>query len=49
MVPIAISPQGPEALMVLGPKKSEEPYGGGDQELLFGIGSALDLLLQRPK
>jgi eukaryotic-like serine/threonine-protein kinase len=48
MVPIAIAPQGREALMVLGPKKSEEPYGSEDQELLSGIGSALALLLERP-
>lgn len=48
MVPIAISPHGREALMVLGPKKSEEPYGSEDQELLSGIGSALALLLERP-
>jgi len=48
MVPIAIAPHGREALMVLGPKKSEEPYGNEDQELLSGIGSALALLLERP-
>ncbi|MGA3211629.1 MAG: protein kinase [Terriglobales bacterium] len=48
MVPIAMAPHGREALMVLGPKKSEEPYGGEDQELLSGIGSALALLLERP-
>ena len=34
--------------MVLGPKRSEEPYGTEDQELLSGIGSALALLLERP-
>lgn len=48
MVPIAIAPHDREALMVLGPKKSEEPYGSEDQELLSGIGSALALLLERP-
>jgi tRNA A-37 threonylcarbamoyl transferase component Bud32 len=48
MVPIAIAPHGREALMVLGLKKSEEPYGTEDQELLSGIGSALALLLERP-
>ena len=48
MVPIAAAPHGREALMVLGPKKSEEPYGSEDQELLSGIGSALALLLERP-
>jgi serine/threonine-protein kinase len=48
MVPIMIAPHGREALMVLGPKKSEEPYSGEDQELLSGIGSALALLLERP-
>jgi tRNA A-37 threonylcarbamoyl transferase component Bud32 len=48
MVPIAIAPHGREALMILGPKKSEEPYGSEDQELLSGVGSALALLLERP-
>ncbi len=48
MVPIAIAAHSREALMVLGPKKSEEPYGTEDQELLSGIGSALALLLERP-
>jgi tRNA A-37 threonylcarbamoyl transferase component Bud32 len=48
MVPITIAAQGREALMVLGPKKSEEPYSSEDQELLSGIGSALGLLLERP-
>src|SRR5215472_8698193 len=48
IVPIAIAPQGREALMVLGPKRSEEPYSNEDQELLSGIGSALALLLERP-
>ena len=48
MVPVAIAPHGREALMVLGLKKSEEPYGSEDQELLSGIGSALALLLERP-
>ena len=48
MVPIAMASEGREALMVLGPKKSEEPYSSEDQELLAGIGSALALLLERP-
>ncbi len=48
MVPIATAPHGREALMVLGLKKSEEPYSSEDQELLSGIGSALALLLERP-
>jgi tRNA A-37 threonylcarbamoyl transferase component Bud32 len=48
MVPIAIAPHAREALIVLGPKKSEEPYGSEDQELLSGIASALALLLERP-
>ncbi len=48
MVPIAIASEGREALIVLGPKKSEEPYSSEDQELLSGIGSALALLLERP-
>jgi serine/threonine-protein kinase len=48
MVPIAMAPRGREALIVLGAKKSEEPYSSEDEELLSGIGSALGLLLERP-
>lgn len=48
MVPIGIAPHGREALMVLGMKKSEEPYGSEDEALLTGVCSALALLLERP-
>ena len=48
MVPIAMASEGREAIMILGPKKSEEPYSNEDQELLSATGSALALVLERP-
>ncbi len=45
--PIALAPQPTEALLVLGRKRSEEPYSGEDQELLQAIVSSLGLLLER--
>lgn len=48
MVPIAIAPHSREALLVLGLKKSEEPYSSEDQELLSNIAGALALLLEHP-
>jgi tRNA A-37 threonylcarbamoyl transferase component Bud32 len=48
IIPIALSPERTEALLVLGPKRSEEPYSREDTELLLAIVSALALLLERP-
>jgi hypothetical protein len=48
LVPISVSAFGREALLVLGSKKSEEPYGREDEDLLVAIASALALLLERP-
>jgi serine/threonine-protein kinase len=45
LIPIAITPGRTEALMVLGIKRSEEPYTHADQELLEAIASSLALLL----
>ena len=48
LVPVSLSGEGREALLVLGPKKSEEPYAAADQELLVAIANGLALLLERP-
>jgi tRNA A-37 threonylcarbamoyl transferase component Bud32 len=48
LVPVSLSAFGREALLVLGQKKSEEPYGSEDLELLVAIGNGLALLLERP-
>jgi len=46
-VPIATEPGGTEAILILGVKRSEEPYGRDDHELLTAIGDSLALLLDR--
>jgi serine/threonine-protein kinase len=48
LVPIDVSPGRQEALLVLGIKRSEEPYTRDDQELLDAIASSLALLLEPP-
>lgn len=48
LIPISLSAFGREALLALGSKKSEEPYGREDEALLVAICSALALLLERP-
>ena len=48
LVPVAISPERTEALLALGPKRSEEPYTREDQDLLVTIAASLALLLERP-
>jgi tRNA A-37 threonylcarbamoyl transferase component Bud32 len=45
--PICLAPEGTEALLVLGPKRSEEPYSKEDQDLLQAIAGSLALLLER--
>jgi eukaryotic-like serine/threonine-protein kinase len=47
LYPISLATNRPEALLVLGPKLSEEPYSQEDQELIEGIVSSLALLLER--
>jgi hypothetical protein len=47
LYPIALAANRPEALLVLGPKRSEEPYSQEDQELIEAITSSLALLLER--
>jgi tRNA A-37 threonylcarbamoyl transferase component Bud32 len=48
IVPIAMPPGGAEALLVLGVKRSEEPYSREDQELLAAVAASLGLLAERP-
>jgi serine/threonine-protein kinase len=48
LVPVAVRPSGPEVLLVLGEKRSEEPYSGEDQEFLAAVAASLGLLVDRP-
>lgn len=48
LVPVANDPQGTEVLLVLGVKRSEEPYSSEDQDLLVTIGASIAILLERP-
>lgn len=48
LVPVATSAGRTEALLVLGVKRSEEPYGREDQDLLVAIATSLALLLEKP-
>jgi eukaryotic-like serine/threonine-protein kinase len=48
IIPIAQSPEVTEAVLTLGPKRSEEPYSSEDTEVLLAITSALALLMERP-
>jgi serine/threonine-protein kinase len=47
LVPVASAPGCPEALLVLGIKRSEEPYTREDQELLEAIAASLGLRLDQ--
>lgn len=47
VVPIATDPSRDEALLALGPRRSEEPYSKEDLDLLAAIGTSLGLLMQR--
>jgi tRNA A-37 threonylcarbamoyl transferase component Bud32 len=48
LVPIATAPDRTEALLVLGIKRSEEPYSREDRDLLMAIAASLALLLEKP-
>jgi tRNA A-37 threonylcarbamoyl transferase component Bud32 len=48
LVPISTAPGRTEAMLVLGAKRSEEPYSREDQDLLVAITSSLALLLEKP-
>jgi tRNA A-37 threonylcarbamoyl transferase component Bud32 len=45
LVPIACSSDGADALLALGPRRSEEPYGRDDLDLLSAIADSLALVL----
>jgi hypothetical protein len=47
VVPIATDPSRDEAMLVLGPRRSEEPYSKEDVELLRAVGASLGLLIGR--
>lgn len=49
LMPIAVPDQEGEALMLLGPKRSEEPYSDEDRELLAALADALALSLRNRK
>jgi hypothetical protein len=44
IVPITVGPERPESVLVLGPKRSEEPYSREDEKLLSAIAANLALL-----
>jgi len=44
VVPVAVGPDRAESLLVLGPKRSEEPYSREDEKLLAAIAASLALL-----
>jgi len=46
LVPISMGPEGHEALLALGPKRSEEPFTRDDEDALAAIASNLALLLE---
>jgi hypothetical protein len=48
LVPISTAAGRTEAMLVLGVKRSEEPYTREDQDLLVAIASSLALLLEKP-
>ena len=48
LVPIAMNPEGHEALLALGAKRSQEPYTREDLDSLAAIAASLALLLERP-
>jgi eukaryotic-like serine/threonine-protein kinase len=48
LVPISKDPEGTEALLALGAKRSEEPYSSEDQDLLVAIAASLAILLEKP-
>jgi serine/threonine-protein kinase len=48
LVPIAVASGPAEALLALGPKRSEEPYSREDRELLVAIAASLAMLLEKP-
>jgi len=48
LFPVMLGETGADAILVLGPKRSEEPYSREDRDLLRAITGSLALLLERP-
>lgn len=48
IVPVATPAGAPEAMLVLGVKRSEEPYAREDRELLMAVAAGLALVAERP-
>jgi len=48
LVTVPAGPEGRDVLLVLGVKRSEEPYSREDQDLLTGVAAGLGLLMERP-
>lgn len=48
LVPIITAKDRTEALLALGPKRSEEPYASEDRDLLVAVAASLALLLEKP-
>jgi len=48
VVPVSVGPEKAEVLLVLGSKRSEEPYGAEDLDLLSGLAHTLALVVERP-
>jgi len=47
IVPVTASPGGKDALLVLGPQRSEEPFTSEDKKLLAAIAASLSLAIER--
>ena len=47
LVPIGLANQPPSGLLVMGEKRSEEPYGPADQKLLQGIAAQMAVVYER--
>ena len=47
-MPVTLAPERTEALLVLGSKRSEEPYSREDQDLLVAVATSLALLMEKP-
>ena len=48
LVPIVTATDRTEALLAVGPKRSEEPYASEDRDLLVAVAASLALLLEKP-
>ena len=48
LFPVSLRETGTQAFLLLGPKRSEEPYSREDRQLLEAVTASLGLLLERP-